>query len=253
MRKNRKQFPIYGSTLLFIILFVCACKKEPTNPVLSEKITITPSITVSAVSTPTPDVAPSVFLTPTLTPVLLPTITEQIEETPTITTTPTLTPTVEPTVTVSPTPLPSPTLYPKQRVYHGWQQVSDPVGKYEIVFSAVYDKTEVQQEQNFFCYYYTSSNYLGTAFMISCYIEEDYEKWQEVLLEKYPEINIEKKNEEYWYSGITKGVYREGVVYPGSYTSIGTNGVVQIERSCVQEKMDEYLKENYNWYIYVQE
>ena len=289
MKKRCKKILLYGSMFMVMNILFAACtgKVEETvlpNPSPTATVTITPSpVSTQAAITiqPTKDLEltpspteepmqhvtpmPSVTIMPTEVPTDVPTMTPTPNKVPTdvpmMTPTPvqivTITPALQPSVT--PTLIPSPTIFvtptpakdPLMLVYAGWQQVTDPSGRYMIVFPDMYDKVSLKQEAEFFRYVYTTSAMPDIKLELCFNMEESVELRQEKIVEQYPEVKVKPQTDGFAYYAETDTVFVAGEVYTWNYETVGMHGVMHIENIYPKEKKEEYQKEMYYWYVCV--
>ena len=262
MKKRYKNIGISAGVFLLMTVLCLACTGETGNPALSH---VTPTKSPTAVptkqpvDTPTAEPKASPTAKPELTkpPVYTPTTEPTITPEPTVTSVllPTVVPTATaiPTVTMPPTLTPTPTVSPLSLVYAGWQQATGPTGAYQVVFPEGYDKVSVTKEKNYFYYTYTDSQHEGLVFDIIYYPDERILARQEAILAQYPDVVITQEEQGFSYYAETETLCVEGSVYACLYTTLGTDGAMQVENRYPKEQSEEYRKENYNWYICVPE
>ena len=167
-------------------------------------VTPTPEVTEEPLVTvtPTPEVTEEPL--PTLTPV--PEVTE--EPLPTVTPEPEVT--EEPLPTVTPEPLPTGTPDYGALLQNGWQRAEDFFGKREIVFSGIFDFTELIATEGRYEYRYTVG---GDVTRLFCIIGEEDSGVQPFLDEL-----------EQLYAGCS--IFPEG---PEDYRYIYTEGAVEVK------------------------
>ena len=179
------------------------------SPTVTSTVTQPPSGTQAVTTTkpekdaeptPSPTKEPGQHITPM--PSELPTLTQTVTPCPTATVMPTPQPTATaiPVLTVTPTPQPTatPTLMitptparnPLTLVYAGWQQITEPSGRYTVVFPDMYDIVNLTQEAAFFKYVYTTSVMSDIKLELCFHMEESVELWKEKIIEQYPEVKM---------------------------------------------------------------